>query len=330
MANPLPPLTALKAFEAVARHLSLKKAAEELNVTPAAVSHQIQQLEDLLGIPLLRRRHRGIEVTEAATFCIPKLQEGFNCLRQAVDRVRDRGSADVLTVGAAPSFASNWLMRRLHRFVTRFPAIDVHVSTRMRHVSRLPSGRRGEVQSVSGWTDEVDLVVVFGNGHYPGMRVDQLMPLSITPLCSPDLLRGPRALKRPADLHHHVLVHDDRGSLYEGLGFWDNWLQKAKVTGVDTTKGLHFMHSILAMGAAMDNQGIVASTPQLASVELANGRLVMPFSLQVPLASGYYVVSNEHSAKRNIVGTFRSWLLDEAAQQREPAARKRTGKGSGA
>jgi LysR family glycine cleavage system transcriptional activator len=326
MPNALPPLTALRVFEAAARHLSLKKAAEELNVTPAAVSHQIQQLESHLGVRLFRRLHRGIEMTEIAQICIPKLQEGFECMRAAMDRVRDHRGADVLTVGAAPSFSSHWLMPRLHRFVTGHPDIDVQVSTRMRQFSRLPRGQRGDFESVLGWADEVDVVVVFGNGDYPGMRVDKLLSLSITPLCSPALLEGEHPLKRPADLRHHKLLHDDRGLMYGGRAFWDIWLERAKVEVADSGRGPHFTHSILALEAAMAGDGVVVSTPELAAGDLASGRLVAPFGLRVPLMSSYYVVSNDLAASRGVVGIFRDWILEEAALQtgsKRDAARKR-------
>jgi len=323
MPNNLPPLTALRVFEAAARHLSLKKAAEELNVTPAAVSHQIQQLESHLGVRLFRRLHRGIEMTEIAQICIPKLQEGFECMRVAMDRVRDHRGADVLTVGAAPSFSSHWLMPRLHRFVTGHPDIDVQVSTRMRQFSRLPRGQRGDFESVLGWADEVDVVVVFGNGDYPGMRVDRLLSLSITPLCSPALLEGPNALRKPADLKKHKLLHDDRGLMYGGHAFWDMWLDKARVTDADSSRGPHFTHSILALEAAMAGEGIVASTPELAATDIANGRLVAPFGTRVPLTASYYVVSNELASKRGVVGIFRDWIHEEAARQMGAPAKKR-------
>ncbi len=315
MTHPLPPLTALRAFEAAARHLSLKKAAAELSVTPAAISHQIRQLEDLLGVRLFRRRHRGIELTEIGQSCVPKLQEGFECLRQAVDRIRDHHGADVLTVGASPSFASHWMMPRLHRFVISNPDIDVRVSTQMRQFSRLPRGRRGDFESVQSWADEVDVVAVFGNGDYPGMRVDKLLPLDITPLCSPALLDGASSLTSPADLRNHVLLHDDRGVLYEGRSFWDIWLQKAGVTGIDTSRGPHFTHSVLALEAAMGKLGIVASTPALAAADLATGRLVAPFDLKVPLDSSYFLVSNDLASRRGVVGIFRDWMLAEATRQ---------------
>lgn len=312
--SPLP-LTALRAFEAAARHLSLKKAAAELSVTPAAVSHQIQQLEGFLGVRLFRRRHRGIELTEIAQICVPKLQEGFDCLRQAVDRVRDHRGADVLTVGASPSFASHWMMPRLHRFVISHPDIDVRVSTQMRQFSRLPRGQRGDFASVLAWADEVDVVAVFGNGDYPGMKVDKLLSLDITPLCSPALLKGAHRLRTPEDLRQHTLLHDDRGILYEGRSFWDIWLAKAGVRDIDTDRGPHFTHSVLALEAAMAKLGVVASTPALAAADLATGRLVAPFDLKVPLASSYYVVSNDLASRRAVVGVFRDWLLAEADLQ---------------
>jgi LysR family glycine cleavage system transcriptional activator len=320
MASSLPPLTALRAFEAAARHLSLKKAAADLSVTPAAVSHQIQQLEDWLGVRLFRRRHRAIELTEIAQACLPKLQEGFDCLRQAVDRVRDHRGADVLTVGASPSFASHWMMPRLHRFVIDHPDIDVRVSTQMRQFSRMPRGQRGDFESVLAWADEVDVVAVFGNGDYPGMRVDRLLPLDITPMCSPLLFAGGKRLETPADLVQHTLLHDDRGLLYEGLSFWDIWLKQAGISGMDTLRGPHFTHSVLSLEAAMAGLGVVASTPALATADLAAGRLVAPFALRVPLASSYYVVSNDLSSRRGVVGVFRDWLLAEASRQVGSAA----------
>jgi LysR family glycine cleavage system transcriptional activator len=313
MPSALPPLTSLRAFEAAARHRSLKKAAHELNVTPAAISHQIQQLEDFLGVRLFRRLHRGIEITEVAHLFIPKLQEGFDCLRQAVDQVREFHGGDVLTVVASPSFASHWLMPRLHHFVTGHPHIDVRVSTRMRQFSRMPRGQMGDAQSVMEWVDEVDVVVVFGNGDYPGLRVDKLLSLSITPLCSPALLDSEPPLRSPEDLRHHKLLHDDRGVLYQGRAYWDVWLEKAGVTGIDTRQGAHFTHSILALEAASAKLGVVVSTQVLAATDLATGRLVAPFPLEVPLESAYYVIRNETASKRPVVTAFVDWLLAQAA-----------------
>ena len=314
MPRSLPPLNALRAFEVAARCQSVKKASEELNVTPAAVSHQIQQLEQLLGIKLFERRHRGIEMTEAARVCFPKLQEGFQSLRQAVDRVRDFRSSNVLTIGASPSFTSHWLMPRLHRFIIGHPDIDVRVGTRMRQFLGQMQSTQGDVESVAAWTNEVDVVIAFGGGDYRDMQVDRLLPLSITPLCSPRLLLS-KSFRKSQDLQRLPLLHDDRGVLYEGRAYWRTWLDAAGLRGIDIERGLHFTHSILAFEAAAEGLGVVASTPELAAKDLATGRLVAPFALRVPLAPSYHLVSSALAARRGIVEIFRRWLLEEAAVQ---------------
>lgn len=309
-------MTALRAFEAAARHLSLKKAAEELNVTPAAISHQIQQLEEALDAQLFYRSHRSVALTEIAQIFIPKLQEGFDCLHEAMDQVRERRGADVLSISTAPSFAALWLMPRLHNFVSAHPEIDVQVSTRIRQFARFPRGQRGDVESVSRWADESDMVIMFGNGDYPGMRVDHLLPLSISPLCAPSTLEGvdgqPR-LRTPDDLRHRILLHDERGMLYEGRSFWDTWLEAAGVTGMDTSHGQHFSHSTLALEAAMAGRGVVASTLELSAGAISRGHLVAPFSLAVKLASSYYLVSSPSASQRGVVRLFRAWLLESMA-----------------
>ena len=230
MASRLPPLNALKAFEAAARHLSVKKAAAELSVTPAAVSHQIKALEDYLGLPLFHRHNRALELTEAARACLPKLREGFDNLAQAVERLRAHRGGGMLTVSAAPSFAARWLMPRLHRFLEAYPDIDVRVSARLRQSA--DGGRRAataERATVDTWLADSDVAILYGHGDYPGFRVDKLFPLTITPICSPRLLTDPEhPLLKPEDLRHQMLLHDDTGDLYDGVSFWDLWLKAAK------------------------------------------------------------------------------------------------------
>lgn len=304
------PLTALRAFEATARHLSLKKAAEELSVTPAAISHQVQQLEDALDARLFHRSHRSVALTETALILLPKLQQGFDCLHEAIEQVRQRQGADALSISTPPAFASQWLMPRLHHFVLAHPEIDVQVSTRIRQFARLPPGRRGDVESVMRWANECDAAIVLGNGDYPGMEVDLVLPLSITPLCSPALMEGAHSLATPADLKHHVLLHDERGILYEGKSFWETWLDASGVRGLDTARGPHFSHFVLALEAAMAGRGVVASTPELAGSAIRMKLLVAPFPLAVPLVSGYYFVSQPQAAKRDVVKIFRAWLRE--------------------
>jgi len=157
MSQRLPPLNALKAFEAAARHLSVKKAALELNVTPAAVSHQIRTLEEYLNIQLFHRYNRALELTDPARACLPKLREGFDCLGQAVERLRTHTSGGMLTVSAAPSFAARWLMPRLHRFIAAHQEIDVRISARMRRVSVDGKADVAERATIETWLDVVNV-----------------------------------------------------------------------------------------------------------------------------------------------------------------------------
>jgi LysR family transcriptional regulator, glycine cleavage system transcriptional activator len=314
MASRLPPLNALKAFEAAARHLSVKKAAIELNVTPAAVSHQIRTLEEYLGIQLFHRYNRALELTDAARASLPKLREGFECLAQAVERLRAHQSGGLLTVSAAPSFAARWLMPRLHRFIAAHPEVDVRVSARMRRVSVDGKGDVAERATVEAWLEDSDIALLYGRGNYPGLKVDKLLDLTVTPICSPKLLEGEHALKQPEDLAHHMLLHDDTGDLYDNEAFWGVWLKAAGLPDMDTKRGPHFSHAVLALEAALDAVGVVTTMPVLAAEELKAGRLVTPFNLHVPLVSAYYLVCEEGAASRPAVSLFRDWLLEEAAR----------------
>jgi len=319
MTTRLPPLNALRAFETVARYLSVKKAAAELNVTPAAVSHQIKALEDHLGVQLFRRQKRGLDLTEAARACLPKLREGFDNLAQAVERLRMDKGGGMLTISAAPSFATRWLMPRLHRFFGAHPEIDVRVSARLRQPSE--GGRRGAVAeraTVDTWLEDSDISVIYGRGDYPGFTVDKLLALTVTPICSPKLATNrDHPLIRPRDLKHHPLLHDDTGELYDGISFWEVWLQAAGVEDVDLSRGPHFSHAVLAFEAAVEGLGVVVSIPLLAETDLHAARLVMPFALRVPLESAYYLVSTEAALTRPPVAAFREWLMAEAAKEPE-------------
>jgi LysR family glycine cleavage system transcriptional activator len=314
MSQRLPPLNALKAFEAAARHLSVKKAAVELNVTPAAVSHQIRTLEEYLDVQLFHRYNRALELTDAARACLPKLREGFDCLAQAVERLRTHTSGGMLTVSAAPSFAARWLMPRLHRFIAAHQEIDVRVSARMRRVSVDGKVDVAERATIETWLDDSDVAILYGHGHYPELDVHRLLSLTITPICSPKLLGGEHPLRTPEDLKHHMLLHDDTGDMYDGESFWEVWLEAAGVKDIDAKRGARFSHAVLAFEAAIDAVGVVASMPSLAAEELASGKLVMPFDLKVPLDSAYYLVCEPHAKTRPAVAAFRDWLIAEAAK----------------
>lgn len=303
----LPPLNALRAFEAAARLLSLKKAAAELNVTPAAISHQIKLLEDFAGRPLLVRKPRAIELTNAARAALPRLSAGFDQLADASRLLREAGPESTLTVSVAPSFATCWLMPRLHRFLTAEPEVDVRITARTRQSTSVGAQSQREADT---WLADADVAVLLSNGQFPGYHVERLVPLSVTPLASPRLLAG-RALT-PSDLAGFALIHDDIGKMFDGRDFWDLWLKAAGAQGLHLRHGVHFSHTVLALEAAVEGVGIVATLPELARPQLDDGRLVAPFGLRVKLPYAYFVVVREQALARASVQAFLAWLREQA------------------
>lgn len=312
METALPSLNALRAFEAAARHRSFKLAAEELHVSPTAVSHQIRTLEEHLQVRLFRRLNRALELTDDAQVALPKLREGFQCLAEAVEALRRKERIRTLSISAAPAFVTKWLVPRLHRFVALHPDIEVRIAATMHSVD----GRHGEAEAMAEPADTRaearDVEIRFGTGHYQGFRVDKLLSVSVTPVCSPGLLQGEHALRSPEDLCHHALLHDDALRLADEQADWAVWLDRAGVKTVDATRGPHFSHAALALDAAADGLGVALTMEPLAVAELATGRLIAPFELRVPLSSVYYVVCQEARANQPEIAAFRQWLLAEA------------------
>jgi LysR family glycine cleavage system transcriptional activator len=307
----LPPLNALRAFEAAARLLSLKKAAAELNVTPAAISHQVKLLEDYAGRALLVRKPRAIELTNAARAALPRLSAGFDQLADAARLLRESGPESTLTVSVAPSFATCWLMPRLHRFLSAEPEVDVRITARTRQSTSVGAQSQREADT---WLADADVAVLLSNGRFPGYHVERLVPLSVTPLASPRLLAG-RA-PAPADLRDFTLIHDDIGKLFDGHDFWDLWLEAAGAARLRLRHGVHFSHTVLALEAAVEGVGIVATLPELARPQLDDGRLVAPFALRVELPYAYFLVAREQALQRASVQTFLAWLREQAADAR--------------
>ncbi len=297
MPRRLPPLNALKAFEAAARHLSFSRAAAELNVTPGAVSHQVKLLEQQLGVQLFRRMTRSIRLTEAGQAALPTLAQGFDRLAQAVDLIRNHSGTGELIISINPAFGAMWLVPRLERFRGRHPEIEIRID--------------GTESLVDLARDNVDVAIRYGPGGYPGVRVDRLFSPLNTPVCSPDLVTGDRPLRQPDDLRHHSLLHidwkDDEAS-------WRMWLLAAGLTDIDPTRGPHFTAENMAVQAAIDGQGVALVGDILVADHLAAGRLVRPFdtSLSTPLSFSYYLLSDRDSDSLPRVAAFRKWLLEEA------------------
>lgn len=307
----------MRAFVAAARHLSFATAAKELHVTPAAISHQLKSLEEHLGRSLFRRLARGLELTRAGQSLYPKLHAGFDLLGEALEEMRASEEPGTLSVSAAPSFATRWLAPRLHRFVAAHPELDVTINASTRLIDPKKDAIEAGDALAGSPMDDADIVVRFGTGAYPGYRVDQLVSVSVTPMCSPRLAAGEQPLRSNADLRRHVLIHDNV-SFDDGRDLWDAWLEAAGVDGVDTSGGLRFSHAMLALDAAADGMGVALGMPVLAGADLAAGRLVAPLKLSLPLQFAYYIVSDETASARSDVAAFRNWLLAEAARDLKP------------
>ena len=303
----LPPLNSLRVFECAARHLSFSKAADELFVTKAAVSHQIKALEDHLGFFLFERKSRSIELTEAAKVALPKLREGFSNLSESVQLMRRYTEHASVNVCMAPSFAAKWLVPRLHNFSGAHPEIDMQITGDDTLISS-----RNTSDNMDDWfrNDKIDVIIRFGSGNYPGYRVDKIFDVSAVPLCSPKLLTdGEHPLKEPGDLRHHTLLHDDTG--YNGRPSWVSWLALAGVEGVDAKRGLHFNHVLLVLAGAIDEQGVGLSMETLAQSDINAGRLCIPFDLKMPLDNSYYIIRPEQESNNEAVEAFVSWILQE-------------------
>ena len=296
----LPPFNALRAFEAAARHLSFYAAAEELRVTPAAVSHQVKALEDDLGVKLFRRFNRAVVLTREGRACLPGLREGFDRLAESMERVRRRDRTATLTVSVAPSFAAKWLVLRLDRFREAYPHIDVRIDASM-HL-------------VDFTREDVDVAIRYGRGRYPGLEADLLLRNEVFPVCSPALMEGPHPLRQPENLRYHTLLHDDTAISDASSPDWPMWLRAAGVTGIDATRGPRFNNASVALEAAIAGRGVTLAMSVLAAADLASGRLIKPFALAFPVDFAFYVVAPRASADTPKVKAFRRWLLDEAAQ----------------
>lgn len=311
MSYRLPPLAVLRAFEAAARHLSFKKAAEELHLTPAAVSQQIKGLEDYLGVPLFRRLTRALELTEPATLMLPKLREGFDCLAAAVATTRQR-TGGTLTVIAPPSFATHWLIARLAKFTAAHPAIALRLDGSADSIDRRGENAVFADASFDPRDDGSAVAIRYGAGIYPGYCVDRLFAPDYVPVCSPALLAR-RPLRTPADLRDQILIHDETIDEDPRRSLWQSWLRAAGVADIAPARGPRFSNAVLAVEAALAGQGVALALKPLIEDDVAAGRLVIPFGIAVPSPYAYYLVMAEAVARRPEVVAFRDWLLAEAA-----------------
>ncbi|OZI31220.1 LysR family transcriptional regulator [Bordetella genomosp. 10] len=301
MPRPIPPLNPLRAFEVAARHLSFTRAAEELCVTPSAVSHQIKVLEDNLGVPLFVRDSKSLILTSAGKAYLPGVQEAFRQLVQATYRVQRERQMQALKLNLPPTFAVKWLIPRMKRFKARHPEIDLRVST---------------TKNMSDFErDDVDVEVRYGRGDYPGLHAERCLAVEVTPVCSPALLDGAAPLARADDLRHHTLLHDD--STYDDVSNpdWATWMAHAGVSGVDTSRGPSFWPSHLVIDAAIDGLGVALAKRNWVRRDIAAGRLVEPFpDLALRIEFSYFLVYPEERESDPRIQAFAAWVREELAR----------------
>jgi len=305
----LPPLNALRVFEAAARHLSFKEAAVELHITQAAVSHQVKSLEEYLGVQLFRRTARGVQLTDAARACLPKLREGFDALAGAVEMIRERGDEAQLVITAPPVFTARWLMPRLADFSKREPKIELRVFASSKMVDAGALDSTSLVGDLDLRTESSAVQIHLGAGQYPGHRADRLFGVSMAAVANPGLVKE-TGLKAPADLASHTLLHDDAMEIVAGGNAWRKWLEAAGVAErVDADRGPRFSSNILSLEAASQKLGIALALRPLVDADIASERLCAPFEVEVKPQSAYYLVCPEVIADRPAVAAFRKWLL---------------------
>jgi LysR family glycine cleavage system transcriptional activator len=308
----LPPLNALRAFEAAARHLNFSRAADELSVTPGAVSQQIQNLEDYVGVALFKRTPKGLLLTDAAQTALPALREAFDRLAEAASLLTAAVDGRRLTLTAPPSFAAKWLMPRLKHFEEAYPQVDVWLSA--------------DIDIVDFAVGEIDLAIRYGSGRYPGLELKRLMSETVIPVASPALM-AESPVARPEDLASHTLLHDGSSDADESCPDWTMWLAARGVRGVDGARGPRFNQSALVIEAAMRGRGVALAKRTLAQDDIDAGRLVAPLQDSTAVDFAYYVVHPKAKGRLPQVKAFVNWISAEAAAHEAAMAAMDNGAG---
>ena len=298
------PLNALKAFEAAGRHLNFTAAAEELSVTLSAISHQIRQLEELLGVPLFHRTRKGLVLSTEGQLILPDVQEGFDHLASALSKLEARRGEGILTVSMLSTFAMRWFIPRLPRFQEQYPDIEVRITTSIKPADLEREG--------------IDCAIRHGDGHWPGVSATRLFSESLVPVAHPKFAKGREAIRKPADLKGHKLLHSQNRR-----EDWRVWLNAAGIRDkqIDPNSGPVFETRSYAIQAAVQGMGIAVMDPELAAEEIAAGRLVKLFDgTALPLTNAYWFVCLEHMADAPRIKAMRDWLVSDVAKKEGEAA----------
>jgi LysR family glycine cleavage system transcriptional activator len=290
----LPPLKALPAFEAAARHGSLSAAAQEMHLTHGAISRQVKALETHLGVPLFRRLSRRIELTEAGAALLPAVRTALDVIESSAGRIAAQPRRGPLVVSCLPTFMMRWLIPRLYDFHARYPQIEVRLAA-----SYAP---------VNFARDGIDVAIRFADARPPdGIDAQAFLAEEVGPVCSPAVLER-LALRRPSDLRQHALLHTETRP-----DAWPQWIGQSGVKGVDATKGPRFEHFYVLLEAAASGLGVAVAPQPLVAADIASGRLVAPFGF-VPSGRSYGILHPSELARTHKVRTFRRWLMEATAQ----------------
>ena len=290
---PLPPLNAVKALEAAGRLENFSKAALELNVTPSAVSRQIKNLEDYLGIGLFARVGNEVRITAAGRVYLSYVQDGFDKLQAGTRAVRPDQAGQPLHIWGSRFFIRLWLLPRLPDFHARFPDQEVLITT-VRPDSPLPP--------------EIDVAILPGSGRWSAMRADLLLRRVLVPVCSPAYLKSAPPLEKPADLEHHTLLETSAGTTE-----WDRWSANAGVGSLALARRVTFTSTDLAFSAALDGLGIVLGRHGFIETELEKKNLVKPFASKLEAGDGFYLIYQDRDRLPARVRNFRRWIFDQLA-----------------
>ncbi len=304
----LPSLDLLKGFEAAARLLSFTRAGEELHLTQSAISRQIKELEQQLGVPLFERRHRALALTDAGHALFPAAVQVLQAMRAATDQLRALSARRSLAVTTTHSFAALWLIPRLTGFTRAHPDLDVRIAadTRVQDLER----------------DGLDIAIRHGPASLAGPNALRLFGERVFPVCSPKLLRDTkRPLRQPADLRHHVLLqYDDPDGRHPWL-HWKTWLEVERLTDLRPAGSLLFSGYEQIIPAAIAGNGVALGRSPLVREALASGELVAPFKRSADPARAYFAIVSNNAATRPEVADFVAWLRAEAAgEEPRPAA----------
>ena len=294
MSKKLPPLNWLRSFEASARCLNFTLAAEELNLTQAAVSKQVKNLESSLGVVLFTRLPRGLELTKSGAAYLPAVHEAIERLAAATDELFGYGRAQILKLRVSIIFFNGWLAPRLVDFKARYPDIELRFTTTIWADDREPD-------------QDAELEIRYGRGDWPGLQVDRLTWDRLFPVCSPKLVEQAGEVSRQQFLSDHTLLHV--AGYEEG---WGHWLNSTDSGQVDASSGWHFDTLVAALDMAKRGMGIALARSSLVAESLASGELIAPFSEQVETDEAFYLVSQNGMADNSQQAQFRAWLLEQA------------------